>query len=158
MSNKEFKAKKERLIKINVDFSFILKLLLYLLVLIGIYYILYMKYIYIYIVKDQSINEGYLFTILNSIMFLLFMVSCGFSFEIKEPKYKVFIFLLILYLIYYGFTKIGFGFEFRKNFGLLEYITYESNTHKGILFYIRNFLTLFVFIYIISLFFESEKN
>lgn len=151
-------VKKERFFKIYFDLSTLLKILGYLTIIIFIWYILDQKYIIVYLTHPRSKNIGYFFTILVSIMLMLFLVSCGFVFELTSKKWKIIIFIFILWLIYEGLTNIGFGFRFRRNYGLLDYEYYESNSKHGIRFFIFNFYCLFVWIYIISLFFEREKK
>jgi len=157
MSNKELKPKKERFISISLDFLFILKVLLFLFAVFICWLILYYDHLDIYIVIVKTKNESYFFSILVSIMLLLFLVACGFVLSITKSKWKLLIFGIIIYIIILGYTNIGFGFRFKTNFGLLVYENYESNTYKGVKFFIWN-IVFFIIIFIISLFFETEKD
>lgn len=158
MTNQELKVKKERFFKVSISAKSIILICFYLGLIFLIWYIIEYNHLDIYLIDDQDKSTGYLFTILVSIMLLLFLVSCGFIFDIKQTKYRLFIFIFILYLIIQGFTSIGFGFRFNTNFGLLVYENYESNTYHGIKFFTFNFVGFFIWIFIISLFFESEKE
>lgn len=150
--------KKERRLKVNIELMTILKLIVVISVLFLVFWIIYDKYIIIYITEPIDKNVGYLFTILVSVMMLLFLVACGFTIDFTSKNIKVLILIVVIYLIYLGFTNIGFGIRFRKNYDLLVYDIYESNSFVGILFFILNFSGLWIFVYIISLFFETEKE
>jgi len=150
--------KKERRFKINIELMTILKLIILLGLLFLAFWIIYDKYIVIYIIEPINKDVGYLFTILVSLMILFFLVGCGITIGTTSRNIKIFIVIVIVYLIYLGYTNIGFGIRFRKNFHLLIFDTYESNSYKGILFFILNFLDFWIFVYIISFFFETEKE
>jgi len=150
-------VKKERRFKLSLDFIIIFKFILVLLFALFFWLILYYDHLDIYIVEVKTKNESYLFSIMVSIMLILFLVACGFVISIHKSKWKILIFAIIIYIIYLGFTTIGFGFRFKTNFGLLVYENYESNTYKGVKFFVFNFV-FWIVVFIVSLFFESEKE
>ena len=154
----KIKVKKERLFHINLNLWSILKIFGFIIGIILFYLALENKLIEVHIIESKNTNESYLFTILNSMMLLLFMVSCGFQITIKQGKWKLVVIIIIIYILYLGFTEIGIQIIFNKNFGLLLYKTYESNTKSGVKFFIYNFFTFWIFVYIISFIFESEKE
>jgi len=150
--------KKERRFKVNIELMTILKLIILLGLLFLAFWIIYDKYIVIYITEPIDKDVSYLFTILVSLMMLFFLVGCGITIGATSRNIKILIVIIIVYLIYLGYTNIGFGIRFRKNFHLLVFDIYESNSYKGILFFILNFLDFWIFVYIISFFFETEKE
>ena len=56
----------------------------------------------------------------------------------------------------FSYKYLGIGIEFRTNFGLLEYEKFETNSYRGIRFFVHN-IYLLIILYFISLPFESEK-
>src|SRR4030042_2735263 len=107
MSNKEVLIRKERRFKVSVDFFTLLKIFFIILLLIGLWYILYRKYIYVYLVKDKNQLETIILSIMVSITLMLFLIACGITFTNTNLKLKIFIFIIVFYLIYLGFTDIG---------------------------------------------------
>lgn len=157
-SNERLVIKKERRFKLSLSFRTFCYILLYLCVLIFIWYIITYKYIKVYLVEPNTKNEGYFYSVLNSLMLLIFLIACGFTFNMSSKKFKLIIFFVILFLILEGWTTVGIGIRFRENYGLLIHDTYESNSKEGIEFFIFNFFVFWIYVFIISLFFESEKE
>ncbi len=159
--NQQLIVKKERFFKIDIPLPFILKVIGYIGILFIIWCILfYFKYVKIYITYPKtSRNTRYFYITLVSIMLLVFMVACGFVFDIKNKKTKFFLFCIILILIIYEYTEIGLGIRFRGKYAnlLLEHKRLESDNINGIYFFILNFLGFWIFIYLLSFLFESEK-
>ena len=154
----QMEVKKERLVHITISLKTILYIIIFFLGIFFFWYILENEYLEIFITYPRSKNEGYFFTILVSIMLLVFIVACGFVFSYDKAYIKIGIILIILWLIIEGFYDIGIGLRFNRNFGLLEHETYESNSMQGVKFFILNFTTFWIFVFIISLFFASEKE
>src|SRR4030042_3535407 len=119
MSKQEFTYKKERKFKVSVDFFTLLKIFGYFLLFLGIWYILYKKYIIFYLVKENSQLETYIMSILVSITLMLFLIACGIITSLKNPKIRILLIAIVLYILYLNFTNVGLGIEFRRNFGLL---------------------------------------
>lgn len=159
----EVKEKKPFVNKLS-DFvralTFLTKFIIILIIIIIVWYIYFIRKSFkIYIVYPQaSRNTAYFYIVLVSIMLLVFIVSCGFTFDIKNKKTKFLIFMLIIVFIIYGLSEISIGLRIREDFNLLTQKEYEGNNIKGVKFFIYNFSSFWIFIYIISLFFESEKQ
>jgi len=87
---------------------------------------------------------------------MFFLVACGIRLHFGK-KLSLFVIVIVIVLLIYGITDIGLGIEFRKNYNLLMYITYESNSFKGIKFFVFNFLGLWIFVYLLCLIFASDN-
>lgn len=153
--NKEFVVKKERFISITLDVKFIMKLIGLALLLISIWYILQYKHLILYL-NTVGKYEYYLFMILVSILTLMISLSIGLWFGNLGKWFKIFILIMVIYFAYLGYMYTGLGIEFRTNFGLLNEPIFESNSEKGLDFFIENLPTLIV-LFFISIPFESEK-
>ena len=154
-NNRDLVVKKERLISVNVDIQFIIKIILVSLLLIAIWYILQYKHLYLYLSKSKK-YEYYLFMILVSVLTLMISLCIGLWLGNIGKYFKVVIIIMVFYFIYLGYEYIGLGIDFRTNFGLLNESVFETNTKKGINFFTKN-IHLLLIAYIISLPFESEK-
>lgn len=141
---------------ISNHFITFLKILGYIFLLLCIWYVLSKKWIYIYLLDSKSKNVSLFFSILVSLTMMLFVVACGIRFHLGKKSTILIIFLVIILLIY-GYTDIGLGIEFRKNYDLLTYITYESNSQKGIKFFVFNFIGLWIYVYLLCLVFASDS-
>jgi len=153
--DKTLEIKKERLVSITLDVKFIMKLIAIGIILISIWYIIYFKHIYIYL-HETSKYKYYLFMTLVSILTLLITLAIGLWFGNLGKIYKLVILIMILYFAYLGYAYLGLGIEFRTNYGLLRYEIFETNSKKGIKFFVEN-IYLLIILYFISLPFESEK-
>lgn len=154
-----FTVKKERLFQITLsDIIVILKIIGYILIFLALYYIfIYAKWIYVYITTPRSQNIGLFFTILVSLTFMFYIVSTGIKITLGK-KYIFLIIVIIIILLYYNYTNIGFGFEFRRNLGLLITNIYESNSYEGIKFFTRNFYVLWIFVWIMAVFLTGDDS
>lgn len=153
---KDLVVKKERLVSISIDIKFIIKLIFIGLLLISIWYIIQFEHLLVYL-NDSSKYSHYLFTILVSVLMLMILVSIGLFFGNLGRGYKIAIILLIFWFAYLGYEYIGIGIEFRSNFNLLNEPVFETNSKKGMDFFIENILLLFI-LYMISFPFEHEKK
>lgn len=153
--NKDLVVKKERLISITLDVKFIIRLILIALLIISIWFILYYKHLLIYL-HPTSKYKYYLFMSLVSILTLMISLSIGLWFGNLGKIFKIFMLIMIVYFAYLGYTYIGLGIEFRTNYGLLNEPVFETNSTKGIDFFVEN-IFLLVILYFIGLPFESEK-
>lgn len=160
MSERNLTVKKERLFHINISLKAIFYVLLFILAILGYWYIVvYKEYIHIYFTeKKTDTSELYLYTVLVSIMTLLYFVACNFSFDVKKQKYRIVILGFIIYMIYLGFNNVGIGITFNESFDLLTHDTYESDSYQGVKFFVFNYYPLWITLYIISLIFQSEKK
>lgn len=153
--DKTLEVKKERLISITLDVKFIMKVIAIGLFLIFIWYILYFKHIYIYL-HQTSKYKYYLFMTLVSVLTLLITLAIGLWFGNLGKFFKIIVLIIVLYFAFLGYEYLGIGIEFRTNFGLLEYEKFETNSYRGIRFFVHN-IYLLIILYFISLPFESEK-
>lgn len=151
-------VKKERLFSISIDFVTLLYIILIAFVIFFIWVILYFDHLRIELINRENAKyETYTFSILVSIMLILFLVACGFFINIQKNIYKFLFFVFIIYVLYLGFTYVSLRFTFNTNLGLLNYEIYDSGSKKGVRFFVDNFFPFWFFIWIISLIFESEK-
>lgn len=151
-------VKKERLFTISMSFITLMYIILIAVVLFFIWVILYFDHLRIEIIGTENAKyETYTFSILVSIMLILFLVACGFFIDIQKNYWRFVFVVIIIYLIYLGFTYISLRFTFNTNLGLLNYEVYDSGTKKGVKFFVLNFYPFWFFVWIISLLFESEK-
>ena len=155
---KQFEYKKERLLTIDIPFPFILKTFLVILILLGVWYIfLYKQYIYVYLTKPKSRNIGLFFTMLTSLTLMLFITACGVKIYYGK-KLIILILFIILLLLIDGYFNISVGIEFRKNYGLLRYETFESDSNRGIKFFVYNFWNFWIFVYLMCVAFTGDDN
>lgn len=153
----EFVVKKERLITISISVKTIIQSLAILLFLFIIWYILYYKWIYIYINKEKNKYESFLFSVLVSCTLLMFQLACGFDLRVSNKYLKPIFISIVLLIVYYGYQYYGLGFIIYKNYGLLYHNQYESNSKHGLLFFTENWL-FWSFVYIASLILMSRDD
>ena len=125
------------------------------LLLISIWFIISYKHLYIYL-HTTSKYKYYLFMVLVSILTLMISLSIGLWFGNLGKWFKIFILAMVIYFAYLGYTYAGLGIDFRTNFGLLNEPVFETNSTKGMDFFVEN-IVLLIILYFISLPFESEK-
>lgn len=89
---------------------------------------------------------------------LLYMLACGFHLTLKSKLWKILFFGVIIYFMIQGFMNIGYGIIFHRNFGLLNYIKYESDSYKGMKFFIFNYMWFFFILFVMSLAFRQERK
>jgi hypothetical protein len=119
------------------------------------------KYITIYL-NEKPYIEGMLYTFMISLLLLAFFQSLGLNILKADLKTRIFLVFYFVYLFSLGFITVGLGIEFSElvEFDLfkLQYRKFESNSVKGLKFYIINFYPLLLFFYIISFPFDSRKK
>lgn len=150
INQKQFIVKKERLFQISIDIKTILYIIIILFLLLIIWYILYFKWIYIYLNYAKNRYESFLFSIMVSMSLLMFMLGCGFDIQTSNKYFRFFTVIIVLIMVYNGYYNYGLGITIYRNFGMLNYITYESNSKKGLLFFINNWL-FWSYIFLVSL-------
>lgn len=149
---KNLTVKKERRFRVGISLRTIIYIILIILLIIFIIFILVKEHLVLYFTREGSIYEIYLFSILVPLMLLIYLLSCGISISFSTNAIvKLLILGIIIYLIYLGYTTIGIGIQFATNFDLLNYEFYESNSYRGIKFFMWNYFPFFFFIYIISI-------
>jgi len=153
--NKDLVVKKERLITFNLNITTIIKVIIICLLLICLWYILYFKHVYIYI-HETSKYKYFLFMTMVSILTLLTFMCIGLWFGNLGKYFKVGVIIICLWFAWLGYEYMGIGIDIRTNFGLLRESVFETNSKKGIDFFIEN-IFLLIILYFISLPFESEK-
>lgn len=153
--DKTLEVKKERLVSVNMSFQFLIKLILFSLLLLSIWYVLHYKHVYIYFSKTSK-YKYFLFMLLVSVLMLMTTVAIGFYLGNLGNWIKITVILIVVYFSWLGYEYIGIGIDFRTNFGLLNESVFETNTKKGMDFFLRNVYWLII-LYFISLPFESEK-
>ena len=154
--NNQMSVKKERRLKLSVPLPFALKVLIVIIAICCIIYVLGNEHIVIYL-NSQKRYTSLFFTILVSMTLLLFIVGFGIKTSFEHYWIKLPILIFIIYLISVGMEYVGLGIIFNTSFGLLNYIYYESNSRKGILFLSHN-LYLWFIAWIIHLPFISEDK
>lgn len=123
-------------------------------------WLLYVEIIIIEI-NSEKYYKGLLFSMLNALIFGMYLNVCGFGFNkiMSKSFFKYTAFVFILLMTVQGFGLWGFRFTFQVNkplnFNLLAYNVYESNSEKGILFLTFN-IYIFGIIWFLSFLLESE--
>lgn len=156
---KNLTVKKERRWHFTISLKTILYFFLILFLILGIFYILYKEHIIIYLVHSDNVYDTYLFSVVVSLMLLCFLISCGITIRLTTNKFiKIGLLIFIIYLIYLGFTLVGLGIQFCTNFGLLNYEYYESDSYRGVKFFILNYYPFLFLIYILTLAFMTSEE
>lgn len=123
-------------------------------------YLLYAEIIIIEI-HSESYYKGLLFSMLNALIFGMYLNVCGFGFNKLMSrsffKYTAVVFLVLMTCQGFGLWGFRFTFNVNKplNFKLLAYNVYESNSEKGIRFLTYN-IYIFGIIWFLSFMLESE--
>jgi hypothetical protein len=148
-------VKKERFIQFTVSLRSLVQTILFLAITFIVWYILYFEWIEIYITRNSNKYESFLFSIIVSMTLLMFQLACGFDIKTSNKYIKLIFIILTILIVYYGYQNYGLGFKINNSFGLLNYRTYESNSKKGLLFFINNWL-FWSFVFIASLIFMTR--
>lgn len=143
-------VKKERLIQISISLKTILYIIVILFLLSITWYLLYFKWIYVYLNYEKNKYESFLFSVLVSMTLLMFQLACGFDINFSNKYFRLFTICIVISMVYYGYYNYGLGIIVYRNFGLLDYNIYESNSKHGLLFFIRNWL-FWSYIFVASL-------
>lgn len=129
----------------------LIKFIVYALIIIAVDLLFLYEVIRIWISVD-SVNSNIVWTILLTILNGIFLVIIGVGNSMRQ-LYKTLLVVMIAYLFFVGFGFFGFLFHFDLPF--LLYKWYETNTIRGIYFFVSN-LYVFMIIYIVSFISESE--
>ena len=141
--NNQMSVKKERRLKFSIPLPFALKVLIVIIVICCIIYILGNEHVVIYLNSEKRYTSLF-FTIMVSMTLLLFLVGFGIKTSMEHYYIKVPILIIIIYMISVGMEYVGLGITFNTHYSLLNYIHYESNSKKGILFLSFNIYIWFV--------------
>ena len=141
--NNQMSVKKERRLKLTVSLPFALKVFIVIIAICCIMFILYFEHIVIYLNSEKKYTSLF-FTIMVSMTLLLFLVGFGIKTSMERYWIKVPILIFIIYLISVGMEYVGLGITFNTHYSLLNYIHYESNSKKGILFFSLNIYLWFI--------------
>jgi len=155
INEKPIIVKKERRFKVNISFKTLLYIVAFIFIIICIWIILSNKWIEIDLTESDDMRLSLFFSILVSLMLLMYLVACGIEFSYSKGWLKFIFLIAIILIIYYGYENVGLKFTFNRNLGLLTYEIYESNSGHGILFLIENWL-FWLFVWIVSLMFMSN--
>jgi len=168
--NKDFNQKRFRLVITLKELGYIF---LSIFIIIFLIYVFYYELITINFAKDikkgyyltfylnnESYVVGLLFTFMVGLMFLAYLQALGLNIMKSNIKTRLFLVCYILYLFTLGFISTGIGIEISENLhlGILNYEKFESNSLRGIKFYISNFYPLFIFLYAFSFPIDSRKK
>lgn len=135
-----------------------MKLIGFCILFIFLAFIIYYEYIVIDLPKSRKAFESFMYTILNALMFGIYLNITGFGIKITKRWIKYFLLFVILYLISAGFGTFGISItinlppDYRW---LLQYRTYCSNNKDGIWFITYNWYILLT-VLVISFGTESE--
>lgn len=152
----QMKVKKERRLKITVSLPFVLKMVIVSIVILAIIFVLGYQHVVIYLNSEKKYTSLF-FTIMVSMTLLLFLVGFGIKSSLEHYWIKAPILIFVIYLISVGMQYVGLGITFNTNFGLLNYIHYESNSKKGMLFFSLN-IALWFLAWLIHLPFITEDK
>ena len=141
--NNQMSVKKERRLKLSVPLPFALKVLIVIIAICCIIYVLGNEHVVIYLNSEKKYTSLF-FTIMVSMTLLLFLVGFGVKTSMERYWIKVPILIFIIYLISVGMEYVGLGITFNTHYSLLNYIHYESNSKKGILFFSFNIYLWFL--------------
>jgi len=156
LNDDNIKIVKERRFKVSLSLKSILYILLIIFVILMLILTLSKKWIVIKLIEGKDDLEVKVFAVLIGLMLMFYLVACGLSFSLKRNKWKFIGLIIVLYVLYLGYTNVGIYIEINRNFGLLKYKFYQSNSSKGIKFFILNFIPFWISFYFITLLIESE--
>lgn len=139
-----------------------LKLFFYLFLITLFIFLWYFKVISIGLNETDNFIEGILFSILNGLIWGMYLNVCGFGLKTSKDFFKYFLLAFLLYFIISGFGYFGISITIRldrTNIDEIKYLLYYdtiiTNSYETILFFTYN-LPLFVIIFFVSHILESE--
>ena len=171
--DKDFNQKRFRLVITLKELGYILLIIFLILLFIANFYYYHWitinftsnikdgKYLTFYL-NESNYTQGLLLTFMISLMFLAYLRAVGFNIFKSNVKYRLILLVYFLYVFSLGFFNVGIGLRISENVHFLlfefNYSKFESNSFRGIKFYVLNYFPLFVFLYFISYPFDSRRK